>query len=136
MQQIDLRSRRGVSSPAAFIVTFPIWYITIGILLVLGLWMWSLAVNFIGISQGGQALAVGRDAESVRRGVIAAGLGGFGADYAHAAYSQEGRAAVASVDRTVPVTAFPAPGSFTVQARTVARIERFYPRPPDAGGWE
>ena len=134
--RINLQSRRGVSSPAAFILAFPIWYITIGILLVLGLWMWSLAINFIGISEGGQALAVGRNAEAVRRGVIAAGLGGFGSDYANATYSRSGRAATAGIDRTVPVTAFPAPHAFTVQARTIARIEQFYSRPPDVGGWE
>ncbi|MCL5998679.1 MAG: hypothetical protein M1546_21865 [Chloroflexi bacterium] len=134
--RIDLRSRRGVSNPAAFILVFPVWYIVIGILLVLGFWMWSLAINFIGISQGGQALAVGRDPEMARRGVIAAGLGGFGTDYADASYSRAGREATASIDKTIPVQAFPAPRAITIQAGTIIRIEKFYSRPPEAGGWE
>lgn len=134
--RIDLKSRRGVSSPAAFILALPIWYIVIGVLLILGFWMWSLAINTIGITQGGQALAVGRNPEMVRHGVLAAGLGGFGSDYADATYSRAGRAATASIDTTVPVHAFPAPRAITVQAGTVARIEQFYPRPPAAGGWE
>ena len=66
--RINLRSRRGVTGPTGFIIAFPIWYIVIGIVFALGLWMWSLAVNVIGLSQGGQALGVGKDAESIRRG--------------------------------------------------------------------
>lgn len=134
--RIDLKSRRGVSSPAAFILVFPIWYIVIGVLLVLGFWMWSLAINFVGISQGGQAMAVGKDPEVSRRGVIAAGLGGFGSDYGDASYSRADREATAGIDKTILVQAFPAPHAITIQVGTIIRIEKFYPRPPESGGWE
>jgi hypothetical protein len=137
IKSLDLRSRRGISGPAGFIIAFPVWYIVVGILLALGFWMWSLSINLIGLSQGGQALAVGKDAETIRRGVLAAGLGGFASEYRDTAgYRFLPRAAIGEVNRTTPVTAFPAPGSFTVQARVLSRIERFYPRAPEAGGWE
>ena len=137
MRHINLRSRRGVSGPAGFIVAFPVWYLIVGILFVLGLWLWSLSVNLISLNQGGQALGVGRDAESIRRGVLAAGLGGFASEYGNAAsYRFMPRAVLGQVDHTTAVTTFPAPRSFTVQVRTLSRIERFYPRAPEAGGWE
>jgi hypothetical protein len=135
--RMNLRSRRGVTEPTGFIIALPVWYIAICLLLVLGYWMWSLAVNVVGLSQAGQALGVGRDAEAIRRGVLAAGLGGFAADYRDAAsYHYLPRTVIGEVDHTTEVRALPAPRSLTVRARTVARLERFYARPPEAGGWE
>lgn len=137
----DLSSREGVSEALAFIYAFPIWWFTIGIVLVVGLWVWSTAVNFIGLAQASQAFGVGADAVRIREETLAAGLGGFATTHRSLGLGDApgGRAKEASVDVTTDVQAFPAPGSFTVQQRTLSRIEQFYARPPSAalpGGWE
>lgn len=135
MTHINLRSRRGTSEPLGFLIALPVWWAAIGIVLVLGLWFWSLAANMIGLTRSGQALAAGHAGEAQRRAYIAAALGGFASDYGQANYTHSNRAVVGSVDATVDIHAFPAPAAITVQARTVSRIEQFYPRPPN-GGWE
>ncbi|MGQ9889788.1 MAG: hypothetical protein ACUVSX_15075 [Aggregatilineales bacterium] len=133
---LSLRDRRGVGGAASFIIVMPVWYFAIGLLIVFAWWFWSLSANFIAITQAGQEMAVGRNGESRRLEVIAAGLGGFAAEYRQAAsYSFLERAVVSSVNRSVPVTGLPAPDATVVRARTVSRLEGFYPRPP-WGGWE
>lgn len=95
-----------------------------------------MAVNVMALNQSGQAISVGRDGEGIRRVTLAAGLAGFASDYAAAGYGDvQGRALQADVNRSVPVTVFPAPAVYTVQARVIVRRETFYARPP-AGGWE
>ena len=106
-----------------------------GVLLVLGYWFWSLATNAIGLARAGQVEAVGLDGESVRRAFVSTALGGFAQPYASAGYEDLDRAVVSSIDASINVSAFPSPDGLTVQARNVARVERFYPRAPDQG-WE
>lgn len=136
IRHLNLRSRRGVSEPLSFIVCFPVWWLSIGIVLVLGMWMWSMAINVVALNQSGQAVAVGRDGEAARRSALAAGLGGFVSDYANADYDAvNSRAASVAVDRTVPVRVFSVPSDYTVRQRVLVRQERFYARPSE-GGWE
>jgi len=132
---IQLRSRRGLSEPLGFLISLPAWWATIGVLLVLAFWFWSLAANMIGLTRSGQALAVGQNGEAARKSFVATALGGYAQDYADAAYETRGRAVVGSVDAEVDVHAFPSPDTITVKARMVSRLEQFYARPPDAG-WE
>ena len=132
---VHLRSRRGMSEPIGFLMSLPAWWATIGILLVLTFWFWSLAANMMGLTRSGQALAVGRNGEMARKTFVATALGGYAQNYADATYETKGRAVVGSVDADVDVHAFPAPDHITVKARMVARIEQFYARPPDSG-WE
>ncbi len=135
LHPIRLRSRRGADEPLGFLLALPIWWTTLGIVLVLGYWFWSLASNMIGLTRSGQAVAVGRDGELARKTYIATALGGYASDYDSASYDRLGRAIVGSVDVTMDVHAFPSPDAITVQARSVSRVERFYARPPDSG-WE
>jgi hypothetical protein len=117
------------------VVCLPAWWAFIGVCLVLGVWLWSMAVNVMALNQSGQAAAVGLDGETIRRRMLAAGLGGFASDYAAVkTYSANERAIVSEVDRTVGVSVFPSPNSYVVQARIVVRQERFYPW--QGGGWE
>ncbi len=134
-ESVDLASREGMSEPLAWVVCLPAWWGFIGVCLVLGLWLWSMAVNVMALNQSGQAAAVGLDGETIRRRTLAAGLGGFASDYATAqTYGANERAIVSDVDRTVAVSVFPSPSSYVVQARVVVRQERFYPW--QGGGWE
>ena len=135
MFQINLRSRRGTDGPLGFILAFPIWWTAIGIVLVVGLWWWSMAANVIGLNRSGQAQALAADGEAQRRAYLATALGGFADDYASANQQRLGRALMTSVDTTVAVQPFPAPNAFTVQARSLNRDEQFYARPPEEG-WE
>lgn len=132
---VHLRSRRGADGPLGFIVALPAWWITIGIVLVLGAWFWSTAANMIGLTRSAQATAVGLDGEAERRGYVGVALRGFAADYASADRADLGRAVLGGVDVTIDVRTFPSPDVVVVQARSIARRERFYPRPPDSG-WE
>ena len=135
MTRINLRSRRGADGPLGFVVALPVWWVTIGALLVLGYWFWSLAANVMGSTLGMQALLAGRDPEAARRAMLSAALGGYASDFADVAITERGRAVISDMNATVDVHAFPSPDQVTVQVRTLARVERFYPRPPD-GGWE
>jgi hypothetical protein len=135
LNRINLRSRRGADGPLGFFIALPIWWTTLGIVLVLGYWFWSLASNMIGLTRSTQAISVGLDGESQRRAYVATALGGFASDYASASYADLGRATAGSVNVTVDVHAFPSPDVVVVQAQSIARRERFYPRPPN-GGWE
>ena len=135
MTNINLRSRRGADGPLGFLVALPVWWATIGALLVLGYWFWSLAANVMGSTRGMQALLAGRDPEVARREVLSVALGGYASDFADVAATERGRAVTRDVNTTVDVHAFPSPDQVTVQVRTLTRIERFYPRPPEAG-WE
>jgi hypothetical protein len=135
MHSINLRSRRGADGPLGFIIALPIWWTTIGIVLVLGYWFWSLSANMIGLTRSAQAISVGLDGETPRRAYVATALGGFAEDYASASYTDLGRATAGAVNVTVDVHAFPSPDAVAVQAQSIARRERFYPRPPN-GGWE
>ena len=140
MKTIKLRSRRGISEPLGFVLAFPIWWALIGILLVCSLWFWSLAANTIALDRGGQAIAVGRDGETVRRDFIAAALGGYAAPYAQASYNNLGRAVSAEIDQTQEILAFQTPKIYIVRARMITRIERFYAKPDNPmdpnEGWE
>lgn len=135
MHQINLRSRRGADGPLGFFLALPLWWITLGIVLVLGYWFWSLGANMIGLTRSAQANAFGLDGESQRRAYIATALGGFAEEYAGADYADLGRATAGAIHVTVDVHAFPSPDAVTVNAQSIARRERFYPRPP-ASGWE
>lgn len=135
MYHINLKSRRGTDGPMGFILAFPIWWTAIGIVLVVGLWWWSMAANVIGLNRSGQAQALAADGEIQRRAYLTAALGGFAADYADADQQRRGRALITSIDANVAIKPFPAPHSFIVQARIIGRDERFYPRPAEVG-WE
>jgi hypothetical protein len=132
---INLRSRRGADGPLGFLIALPVWWATIGVVLVLGFWLWSLAANTLSMTRSGQAVAVGKNGERPRKTLLAAALGGYAAHYASANYGQQGRAAIGGMNANVDVKAFPSPDRITVKARFVTRLEQFYPRPPD-GGWE
>ena len=132
---VRLRSRHGADGPLGFLVALPAWWATMGVLLVLGYWFWSLAANAIGLARSGQAVAVGHNGEMARRSYVATALGGFAQPYGQAEYTQLGRAVVSGVNMTVEVSAFPAPDALRLQARNVSRVERFYPRAPSLG-WE
>lgn len=139
-KRIDIRSRRGEANALAFLLAFPVWWLMVGLIMVLGYWYWAQAANIVGLNRSGQATAVAHDGETARREFLLAALGGYAADYGDATYTQDGRAMIAEVDQTVPIPAFQVPQSVTVKARVVTRIERFYPRPPDpvhvSQGWE
>ncbi len=135
LRVIRIRCRRGADGPLGFLVALPAWWAAMGVLLVLSYWFWSLAANAIGLARSGQALAVGRDGEPARRGYVAAALGGLARPYAQAEYELLDRAVMGSLDVTVDVSAFPSPDALVLQARNVARVERFYPRAPSQG-WE
>lgn len=135
MHPINLKSRRGADGPLGFIMALPVWWVTIGIVLVLGYWFWSLSANTIGLARSMEAISMGRDGESQRRAYVSTALRGFADDYATADYTDLGRATQGAVNVTVDVHVFPSPESVTVQAQGIARQERFYPRPPN-GGWE
>jgi hypothetical protein len=134
-EPLDMASRDGMSEPLAWVVCLPAWWAFIGVCLVLGLWLWSMAVNVMALNQSGQALAVGLDGEGIRRRTLVDGLGGYASDFASAhTYGANERAIVSDVDRTVAIKAFPSPNSYVVQARVVVRQEQFYPW--QGGGWE
>ncbi|NJM40713.1 MAG: hypothetical protein HC853_08045 [Anaerolineae bacterium] len=135
MRKINFRSRRGEDGPLGFLIALPVWWATMGVVLVLGFWLWSLAANALGMARGGQAIAVGKNGEAPRRALLANALGGYAAHYTNASYIQQGRAIIGSVNADVAVSAFPSPDRITVKARFVARHEQFYPRPPN-GVWE
>ena len=116
-------------------MALPVWWATMGILLVLGYWFWSLATNAIGLARAGQAMAIGVEGESARHAFVATALGGFAQPYAHAGYEVSDRVVVGSMDMSIDVRAFPSPDELAVRARNVARVERFYPRAPDQD-WE
>lgn len=134
-QPVNLRSRRGVDGPLGFLVALPVWWATMGVVLVTGFWLWSLAANTLALTRGGQAVAVGKPGEVVRKSLLSTALGGYAAHYQDADYAQQGRAVVGSVNSNVAVTAFPSPDRIHVAARFVTRLEQFYARPPE-GGWE
>jgi hypothetical protein len=124
-----------MSEPLAWIVCLPAWWAFIGVCLVLGLWLWSMAVNVMALNQSGQAFAVGLDGEGIRRRALVTGVGGFASDFASTrTYGVNERAIVSEVDRIVAVEAFPSPKSYVVQARVIVRQEQFYPW--QGGGWE
>lgn len=133
--KINLRSRRGEDGPLGFLIALPVWWAMMGVVFVLGFWLWSLAANTLGMTRSGQAIAVGKNGEAPRKSLVAAALGGYATHYAHATYAQQGRVAIGSVNADVDVKAFPSPDRITVKARFVTRAEQFYPRPPN-GGWE
>ncbi len=134
-EPLDLTSRDGMSEPLAWVVCLPAWWAFIGVCLVVGVWLWSLAVNVMALNQGGQAVAVGLDGEAIRRRTLAAGLGGFASAFASAhTYGANERAIVSDVDRIIDVSVFPSPRSYVVRARVVVRREQFYPW--QGGGWE
>ena len=134
-EPLDMTSRDGMSEPLAWVVCLPAWWAFIGVCLVLGVWLWSMAVNVMALNQSGQAVAVGLDGEAIRRRTLADGLGGFASDFLSATTSgAHERAVVSDVNRTVDVRAFPSPASYVVQARVVVRQEQFYPW--QGGGWE
>ncbi len=136
MRVLDLSSRKGSSEPLAWVLCFPIWWAFIGVCLVVGLWLWSMAVNVMALNQSGQASGVNLDGESIRRTTLVVGLGGFASDYAVAnRYDSNGRAITTDIDQRIRVEVFPAPKAYVVRARVVVRREDFYPRPP-SGGWE
>lgn len=134
-QPVNLRSRRGADGPLGFLIALPVWWATMGVVLVTGFWLWSLTANTLALTRSGQAIAVGKPGEGVRRELLNTALGGYAAHYQDADYAQQGRAVVGSVDSDVNVTAFPSPDHIYVAARFVTRTEQFYARPPD-GGWE
>ncbi len=133
--KINLRSRRGADGPLGFLIALPVWWATMGVVLVLGFWLWSLAANALSMTRSGQAIAVGKNGESPRKTFLAAALGGYATHYASANYAQQGRAVVGSINASIDVNAFPSPDRITVRARFVSRAEQFYPRPPNSG-WE
>ena len=135
MTKINLRSRRGADGSLGFFVALPAWWAMAGALLVMGFWLWSLAANMLGLTRGQQALLAGGDSEATRRDFIAVALGGYANEFQSVQSTDMGRANLTSLDTTIDVHAFPSPNTITVQARSLARVERFYPRPPD-GGWE
>jgi hypothetical protein len=133
---IDLRSRRGNSEPLAFVVCFPIWWFGVGIVLVLGMWLWSMAINVVSLNLAGQAQSVGIDGESRRRSALAAGLGGFASDYAAGNQRDvNGRGIAIEIDRRVAVRGFVSPDAYMVRQRVVVRREQFHARGPE-DGWE
>jgi hypothetical protein len=138
--RINLQSRRGESSPLAFLLAFPVWWIAIGLILILGYWYWAQAANMIGLNRSAQMVAIGRDGESARKVFVGAALGGFASDYAEVTYQPQGRATLIEINQTVATTPFGVPKSVSVQSRVLTRVERFYPRPPDpvhvGEGWE
>jgi hypothetical protein len=136
LARVDLRSRRGTSEPLAFVLCFPIWWFSVGIVLVLGMWLWSMAINVIALNQAGQANAVGLGGEPLRRAALAAGLGGFARDYGAVTYGElGGRGALVEVNTTLPVRGFRVPPAYTVRQRVIVRREAFYARAPQEG-WE
>lgn len=135
MTKINIRSRRGADGPLGFFVTLPAWWAMVGALLVMGFWLWSLAANMLGLTRGQQAALAGGDGEATRRDFIAVALGGYASEFQFTQSSDLGRATITGVDTIIDAHAFPSPNTITVQARTLSRTERFYPRPPDEG-WE
>ena len=135
MIKINIRSRRGADGPLGFFVALPAWWAMVGALLVTGFWLWSLAANMLGLTRGQQAALAGGDSEATRRDFIVVALGGYASEFQSTESSDLGRASITGVDTTIDVHAFPSPNTITLQARTLSRAERFYPRPPDEG-WE
>lgn len=135
MQKIQIRSRRGADGPLGFFVALPAWWAMVGALLIVGFWLWSLAANMLGLTRGQQAALGGGDSETVRRDFVAVALGGYASDFRSTEHTDLSRAEQTSINVTLDVHAFPSPNTLTVQARTLSRVERFYPRPPE-GGWE
>jgi hypothetical protein len=134
-EAVDLSSREGTSEPLAWVVCLPAWWAFIGLCLVIGMWLWSMAINVVALNQSGQAIAVGLDGEAIRRRTLADGLAGYATDFASAqTHGTNERAIVSGVDRSVGVNVFPSPNSYVVQARVVVRQEQFYPW--QGGGWE
>jgi hypothetical protein len=135
MHPINLRSRRGADGPLGFLIALPAWWATMGLLFVVGFWLWALAANALGMTRGGEAHAVGHDADVARQTLLSRALGGYAKPFASMQTERVGRAWVGSTNARIDVSAFPAPGEISVRTRFVVRDERFYPRPPD-GGWE
>ena len=61
MMKINLRSRRGEDGPLGFLIALPVWWATMGVVFVLGFWLWSLAANTMSMTRSGQAIAVGKN---------------------------------------------------------------------------
>lgn len=137
MKQLSLhiRSRRGVDGPLGFLVALPVWWLLTGLVLVLGMWFWSAAVNVGAVSQGTLAYGVGNDGRALASRFQVVGLGGWAGDYQTVTHFETGgRVVMGSVNKRTD-TVFKSAPFFVVQSRTVARQEAFQPRAP-TGGWE
>lgn len=119
--QLAFTARRGWAT--RFLVALPVWWATIGALLVLGYSLSSVAANVMGSTRGMQALLAGHDPEVARRELLSTALGGYASDFADVAVTERGRAVTHDVSATVDVHAFPSPDQVTVQVRTFARVE-------------
>ena len=129
------RSRRGVYEALGTLAALPVWWLMAGLVLVLGLWFWSSAINIGAITTGTQAYGLGADGKAYADNIRNTGLAGFAGDTAAGtSWSTSGRAVIGQVHATTP-TIFDPSWSFTVAARSVARQESFYPR-SSGGGWE
>ncbi len=128
MREINLRSRRGADGPIGFLIALPAWWATMGLLFVVGFWLWAMAANALGMTRAGEAVAVGLNGERARTTLLVRALGGFTQPFARTQTQRAGRAVIGSMNAQVDVHAFPAPDAITVSARFVARDERFYPR--------
>lgn len=129
------RSRRGVDGPLGFLVALPVWWLLTGLILVLGMWFWTAAINIGAVSQGTLAYGVGDYGRAVASRFWAVGLGGWAGDYQAATQFETGsRVVIGNMEKRTD-TVFKSAPYFVVQSRTVARQEAFQPRAP-AGGWE
>jgi hypothetical protein len=125
-----------VDDAAGFIVAFPYWWLTFGILCVVSYWLWSLALHTGGVQKGAFAQGIGYDGAKVHQSLLAMGLGGYAADWKPAEFKKQGeRAFVGQVNQSVNVNEYLWPGPITVQVVSVSREERFYPWAPSSG-WE
>ena len=133
---LRLRSRHAVAGPLGFVLALPVWIAMIGLLLTLGLWFWTAAINIGAVSAGARAAGAGADGKTVQQTFLRAGLAGLAEPYVGAThFSTQGRAVLAEIDQRSP-SGWPAPSFFVVQARSLARQEGFNPRPPQPGEWE
>jgi len=132
---LHARSRRGVYEALGTLAAVPVWWLLTGLILALGLWFWSNAINIGALTVGTQAYGLHADGKAYADNIRNVGLRGFAGDTAAGtSWSTSGRAVIGQVHATTQ-TVFDRRWSFTVAARSVARQESFYPRAP-GGGWE
>lgn len=133
---LRLRRRRGVAGPLGFVLALPIWIAMIGLLLTLGLWFWTAAINIGAISAGARATGAGADGIAAHQTFLRAGLAGLANEYIDAAYFiSQGRIVLGEIKHR-SASGWSTPSFFIVQMRSLARQEGFNPRPPQSGEWE
>lgn len=134
--RLRLSSRRAIAGPLGFVLALPVWISMIGLLLTLGLWFWSTAMNIGAISAGARAAGAGADGNTAHQTFLRAVLAGLAEPYVGATHiSTQSRVVLAEINHRSP-SGWPSPSFFVVQTRSLARQEGFNPRPPQPGEWE